>query len=229
MLILAMESSSPAGGVALVQDGRLLDERKWDAHGGAGGEASWACLNDLLAGVGVGLQDVDRFVVGTGPGSYTSLRMSAASVCSMALPGSRPTHGVSSAALVAWEALSTRQVKEIVVFGDARRGRAWAGVLGMVGPWPSLKGPFRLLDWRDLGVLVEQVGHAVTSMEERSWRECLGGRKVGNVGVRSPEASSLGSLAWQILAAGGSLPPAVPIYLQPAVVQGVPGAAGMTR
>lgn len=84
MLVLALDSSTRTGSIALVRDGRLLESRVGD---GAVRHAVRlpADLLDLLAAHGCALTDVDVFAAAIGPGGFTGLRVGLATIQGLAL------------------------------------------------------------------------------------------------------------------------------------------------
>ena len=94
MLILALDTSSAGGSLALARDGRLLDETTGDAtltHGARlPGE-----LQALLDRHGLTTGAVDRYAVAAGPGSFTGLRVGIATIQGLALAHDRQVVAIS--------------------------------------------------------------------------------------------------------------------------------------
>ncbi len=100
MRVLALDTTTRAGSVAVVVDGMVLVERPGDAARPYA-ERLPAELLGALADAGLISADIDLFVVASGPGSFTGLRVGIASVQGMAL-----VHGKSVAAISALRALA---------------------------------------------------------------------------------------------------------------------------
>src|SRR5437016_2738225 len=95
MRALGIETSGTVGSVALVEDGRVLAEETF-AKGLRHGQALVPAIGRALAAAGVGKRDVDLFAVGTGPGSYTGLRVGIATAKTLAFALGKPLFGVPS-------------------------------------------------------------------------------------------------------------------------------------
>jgi N6-L-threonylcarbamoyladenine synthase/tRNA threonylcarbamoyladenosine biosynthesis protein TsaB len=77
MIILALESSTSAGSVALMDDsGKVLAQRATlipNSHS----EVLNQFVDDILKESALSLKDIDAFAVGLGPGSFTGIRVAA--------------------------------------------------------------------------------------------------------------------------------------------------------
>lgn len=90
MLVLAFDTATEAATVALVRDGEVLGERLSTATRLLGD------VDALLAGAGARPSDVDRIVVGRGPGRYTSLRIGLVTARTLSFALGAPVAGVST-------------------------------------------------------------------------------------------------------------------------------------
>ena len=117
-MILAFDTATDVATSALVRDGEVLGER-----------ASRAVrilhdIDSLLAEAGLAQADVDRIVVGTGPGSYTGLRMGLITGRTLSFALGVPLAGVSTLT-----ALATGSPGAVPVI-DGRRGEVFTLVDG---------------------------------------------------------------------------------------------------
>src|SRR5215475_6610410 len=85
MRVLALDSTTRAGSVALVEDDRVVEERRGDA-GRTHAERLPMELVALADAHHVALADVDLYAVASGPGSFTGLRIGIATAATLA-PG----------------------------------------------------------------------------------------------------------------------------------------------
>ena len=83
MRILAIETSSRLGGVAVAEDGKLLDERIF-RKGMVHGQSLLPTIEGMLQAAGWQIAQIDVVAVDEGPGSFTGLRigvMAAKTIC----------------------------------------------------------------------------------------------------------------------------------------------------
>ncbi|MHB8060025.1 MAG: tRNA (adenosine(37)-N6)-threonylcarbamoyltransferase complex dimerization subunit type 1 TsaB [Gaiellaceae bacterium] len=90
MLTLALDTATPRSSCALVEDGELLGERETKAV------AVLAAADALLAEAGRAAGDLERIVCGTGPGSFTGIRIGLAAARGLALALDLPLAGIST-------------------------------------------------------------------------------------------------------------------------------------
>lgn len=75
MIILSCETSTLLGSVAIHKDGQLLSQKSLFRQG-SHAEALNVLIQDCLAEAEISLKNVDHFVTGLGPGSFTGIRIS---------------------------------------------------------------------------------------------------------------------------------------------------------
>jgi tRNA threonylcarbamoyladenosine biosynthesis protein TsaB len=124
MRVMALDTTSRAGSVALVDDGRIVDERSGD-----GSRTHGERLPGELQALGVEWSSVDVFAVAIGPGSFTGLRIGIAAVQGLALVSKRPVAGVS--ALEALAQIASRELGEgeiVASWIDAQRGEVFSAL-----------------------------------------------------------------------------------------------------
>ena len=116
MDILALETSSPRGSMALWRDGRLVESREFFSER-AHNSVLFAPLEALLRAA----EDLEMIVTGTGPGSYTGVRVGIAAAIGVSLARGVPLIGMPSICALA----HAEGLERYAVCGDARRGAWW--------------------------------------------------------------------------------------------------------
>ena len=172
MLVLALDTTTRAGSMALARDGRVLEERTGDPARTHGARLPGEIL-DMLARHGVTLREIDLYGVAAGPGSFTGLRIGIAAVQGLAFANGRPVVAVS-----ALEALARRALLDGVstpclgTWMDAQRQEVfsalWATTASGDAPAPLQ------------AVEEAAVGSPETTLER--WEVPLGGRPLFLVG-----------------------------------------------
>ena len=74
MHVLALDTTTAAGSVAIATNGRIVDVRLLDSARPQTTQLPGAVL-DLLAGAGMVLGQIDAFAVAIGPGSFSGIRI----------------------------------------------------------------------------------------------------------------------------------------------------------
>jgi len=139
MLVLALDTTSRAGSVAVAKDGRVLDLQAGDA-GRPHAERVPACLVRSLERAGSTLSDVDVFAVAIGPGSFTGLRIGIAAIQGCAFAAGRPVAGVSALeaiALAVWAAGNPGARTRLGVWMDAQRQEVYSALYDVAGAGPD--------------------------------------------------------------------------------------------
>jgi tRNA threonylcarbamoyladenosine biosynthesis protein TsaB len=95
MLVLALDTSTFLGTVAVLRDGTLLSELSASVRA-SHGETLLPHVERALTLAGVSLGQVDLLAVGIGPGSFTGVRIGVATAKGLALAEGKPLVGVTS-------------------------------------------------------------------------------------------------------------------------------------
>ena len=120
-----MDTTAPPGSIALWADGHVRVEcPAQDAR--PLGECLPATVLDALRAVSWTVHDVDLFVVGSGPGSLTGLRVGIATAQGLAFACGKPLAGVSALEATATAGAVGAVGHLIIAWSDARRGEVFA-------------------------------------------------------------------------------------------------------
>ena len=86
------------------------------------------CARELLAGLGLGMGDVDAVLVGRGPGSFTGVRIGVATAKGISCALDVPLFGASALDACAWNAWLHGVRGTLAVAADAMRGEVYPGI-----------------------------------------------------------------------------------------------------
>jgi tRNA threonylcarbamoyladenosine biosynthesis protein TsaB len=146
VLVLAVDTSTPIGSIALVEDGEVRAElaaRVSAKHG----ETLLPNVARVLEQAGVSMAEIGLLAVGLGPGSFTGLRIALATMKGLALARQTPLVGVSSLFVLArGVGIGDRVVVPLVdahkqeVFGAAYGEDAQGAIQTIVAPFHALPG-----------------------------------------------------------------------------------------
>lgn len=193
-MILAIESSGPVGGAALVDGDAVVAEMQVEAPRGRG-VALVGLVGELLGSV----KTLDRVVVGIGPGSYNGIRGALALGWGIAAARGVPLVGISS--------LLGYPETNYAAAGDARRGQFyWA----RVEDGKFLKEP----------MLFEEAEFRAAVAEAGAGPIFVPAPIVGVNGIARPPSPSI--LAKRSASAALHGPVPEPLYLKPAYIN-LPG------
>jgi tRNA threonylcarbamoyladenosine biosynthesis protein TsaB len=124
MPTLAFDTGSPHLCVALLDGTKLLAEHE-EPVDRRHAERLLPVIDAVLAEAGVAKRAIDRIVVGTGPGGFTSVRVGVATAKGLALALGVPVHGVGTMHAIA---RGVDVSGDVAVLSDARRGEVFASV-----------------------------------------------------------------------------------------------------
>jgi len=136
MRVLALDTTTPAGSVALVEDDLVVDERGGDATR-THAERLPAEITSIVEGNRLALSQVDLYGVAAGPGSFTGLRIGIATVQGLAFVHDRRIVGVSALdALAQIGSLDVVPGTLVAAWMDAHRRDVFSAVYRVTGAPP---------------------------------------------------------------------------------------------
>ncbi|MCL2664674.1 MAG: tRNA (adenosine(37)-N6)-threonylcarbamoyltransferase complex dimerization subunit type 1 TsaB [Defluviitaleaceae bacterium] len=137
MLVLAADTSEKSAGAALVDGCKVLAEVNAEAKPHS--ETLMPIIDKLFALTGKKLCDVDLFAATSGPGSFTGLRIGAATVMGLADGTDKPLAGVPTLLAMAHSAGAAPDGVFIVPMMDAKRSEVYAAVYKTENGFPVLQ------------------------------------------------------------------------------------------
>ncbi len=207
MLILALDTTTRAGSVAVTDDDRVLALLPGD-ESRTHGERLPAEIAVALDRAGVSRERLDLLAVATGPGGFTGLRIGLAAVQGLAMTLNKPVAGVSALDALAEQVVDTA-ARLIVPWMDAQRGDVFA----------------TLIDARSKTTLAAAVADSPAAVLDR-WQSHLAGPSVvfiGDAVVRDGALLTIGGHGrWQIQRPG-PLAPQIAVLARQLAEQGKAG------
>lgn len=123
MIVLALDTTSEAGSLALRVDGQIVREAAiCSAEGSA--HLIFPEIDRLLSDSGLRLDEIDCFAAASGPGAFTGIRVGLSAVKGLAEALGKAAAGVSNLRAMASFGKSSRRA----VVADARRGEVFGGL-----------------------------------------------------------------------------------------------------
>jgi tRNA threonylcarbamoyladenosine biosynthesis protein TsaB len=74
MLLLAFDTSTSKGGVAIAEDDKILSSLTWEREG-SHAELLTPAIETCLSQAGRSLKEIEALAIGNGPGSFTGVRI----------------------------------------------------------------------------------------------------------------------------------------------------------
>ncbi len=224
MNVLSVETSTRTAGVAIMENSSLLIERVLN-QGQPSGRLI-GLIDSILKECKKTIDDVDLFVVDTGPGSFTGIRIGLSTVSGLSYALSKPAVGVSSFEVIAHSVSSDLPV---VVWIDTHQGDVYQAIIKYRMEEPEYISPPKT------GMPEELLKEIKYEMQKREMREGLifvgdGANKFRNLIIEmlgkketifldcSFSVPSAGILAMvglkRFLEKGNNLTPPSPFYLK---------------
>ena len=211
MRVLAVETSTLAGGAALLDGGLVVGEYTLDVsltHS----ERLMVAIDRLLTDASWMVRDLEGLAVSVGPGSFTGLRIGLSTVKGLALALAIPIAAVPTldamATLLPFAALPVCPVL------DARKREVYASLYRWDGASMRREWDYLALAPADLARRLDEpvivLGEAADQVDSPYARRIRPPR-------RGPSPAAVGFLGYSRLAMGDTIAPAdlVPIYLRP--------------
>jgi tRNA threonylcarbamoyl adenosine modification protein YeaZ len=182
VLILSLDTSSPAGSVAILRDEITLGVISTRAEENYSSRI-FRHLEFLLSDLTLKLDEFDLFAVSSGPGSFTGLRVGLTAAKGWAEVYRKPVVGVSALEAVAFQARAGNTV--LVPALDARRGQIYFGVYRAAPAGLALDG-------EEFVVTPEEFAEKLGAVAHNRERAREGGQRFDSAGgfsIVTPDAS----------------------------------------
>ena len=130
MLLLAIDSSGLVASIALMLDDTVLGEYTTNfkkTHS----QTLLPMMNEVVQMTGIALEDLDAIVISGGPGSFTGLRIGAATAKGLGLALNKPLVNVPTVDALAFNLYGNEQI--ICPIMDARRQQVYTGLYTFEG------------------------------------------------------------------------------------------------
>ncbi|MBQ9086111.1 MAG: tRNA (adenosine(37)-N6)-threonylcarbamoyltransferase complex dimerization subunit type 1 TsaB [Clostridia bacterium] len=158
MKILALDSSAVVASVALCEDERLLAEYTLN-NGNTHSETLLPMVETILRHFGASTADVDLFAVSSGPGSFTGVRIGAATLKGLAFATDKPCVGVSTLEAIAENLVSHSGL--ICPVMNARRSQVYTALFRSDGQSLTRLMEDSALSIEELDVRLSETGEEV--------------------------------------------------------------------
>ena len=130
MIILALDSTAKAAAVALLDGEKLLTKEMHD-DGNTHSCTLLPMVERLLAASSLTVDDIDLFAASAGPGSFTGVRIGAATIKGLAFGRNTPCAAVSALHALAYNLRGSDGV--VCALMDARRGQFYTALFRIEG------------------------------------------------------------------------------------------------
>jgi tRNA threonylcarbamoyladenosine biosynthesis protein TsaB len=131
MIILAVDTTTFAGSVALLEKTKLLAEVNIDSPA-TYSERLMPAVDFILKTNGMNIKDMDGFSLAAGPGSFTGIRIGLSTVKSFSYASGKPVAAVSTLKALAWK-LRHPQNHLICPLLDAKKEEIYAALFESKG------------------------------------------------------------------------------------------------
>ena len=218
MNILALESSATACSAALCRDGELLAQ-SFQCSGLTHSRTLLPMVHDLLKNCGESVDKVDVVAVAAGPGSFTGLRIGAATAKGLAWAGEKPCAPCSTLESMAWP-LAHLEDRLIVCAMDARRKQVYNALFLARGDRLERLCPDRAVSLAELGEELKKFQKMKIFVGDgarlcyNALKEEVPGLALAPLHLRMQSAWGVARAAEELVKTGGLIPAAelAPVY-----------------
>ncbi len=131
MIVLAVDTTTPSGSVALLRGGELLGELDIESPSTHSARLLRS-VDFLLGALNLDIRGVDAYAVAAGPGSFTGIRIGLAAVKGLAFASGKPAAAVSTLEALAAK-IAGPPVRLACPLLDAKKGEVYAALFEVRG------------------------------------------------------------------------------------------------
>lgn len=139
--ILAIDTASDFASIAILDGNETIETVLHSPDGFA--HILYGQLGKLLDRAGLGIGDIDCFAAGSGPGSFTGVRVALSAAKSLAETSGKPIVAVSNLKALAWHGAAPLRAAIL----DARRGEIYCGLYTSTLELASAETVMKFPDW----------------------------------------------------------------------------------
>ncbi len=165
MKILAIDTATKVASVAVLENNEILAEKSVMSNQNHS-EVLLALIQEVLETAGLTIQDVEQYVISNGPGSFTGLRVSAATVKAFAYNNNSDIYEVCTLDSLAYNAFN-EDIKDdkctIVSIIDARRKQVYYGLYELENKNLNRVAEYDCIDFVDLLEILKTRNNANTT------------------------------------------------------------------
>jgi tRNA threonylcarbamoyladenosine biosynthesis protein TsaB len=180
MKILALDSSATVATVALCENDRLLAEYTVN-NGNTHSETLLPMIESLLGHFRISARDIDVFAASTGPGSFTGVRIGAATIKGLAFGMNKPCVGVSTLEALAHNLIGFEGL--ICPVMNARRSQVYTALFRSDG-----KSLTRLMP--DSAIAISELDDILCGYEGESAMLCGDGYEITKKGLEKAQTKN---------------------------------------
>lgn len=205
MKILSLDSATESATCAVLEDDKLLGEITFN-YKKQHSVVLMSMIDKLLKNLNLDISSIDGFVVSKGPGSFTGLRIGAATIKGLSHGTNKPFVGVSSLDALAYSLAFTSGI--ICPILDALRGNVYTALYKFINNRLHIISEYMVISVDDLISLLNKQGQSVCFVGDAvpKYKEKLSSSmenlRFAPAHLSLVKSSSLGELGLELIKSG---------------------------
>jgi tRNA threonylcarbamoyladenosine biosynthesis protein TsaB len=205
MIVLSIDSATDSASCAVLSNEKMLGEITFN-NKKQHSVVLMPIVDKLLKSLQLNINDIDGFIVSKGPGSFTGLRIGAATIKGLSQGTNKPFVGVSSLDALAYNMAYTDGI--ICPVLDALRGNVYTALYKFQGQELIKLSDYMVISIEELTELIKKQSNCVCFIGDALYKykgefsSRLPEAKFAPTHLNVVKASSLGELGMKILATG---------------------------